>query len=105
MERQSKYSTRLKINSIEIYLSGDKSAAQLAQENNINKATIYSRVNKYMAQGEEVLKIKKRYSTYAKVFKKEVVDDYRKGLNSLQSICSKYSISSVEWIGYTKLDR
>lgn len=93
---QMKYSIKFKVNIIEIYLSGDKSAAQLAQENNINESTIFSWVNKYMVQGEEVLTIKKRYSAYTKAFKKEAVDDYRNGLNSLQSVCSKYSISSVE---------
>jgi len=42
MGRQNQYSSRLKIDIIKIYLSGEKSVAELAQSFNINKATIFS---------------------------------------------------------------
>ena len=93
---QNQYSIKLKMDIIEIYLSGEKSVAELAQENNINKATIFSWINKYMAHGEEAFRIKKRNVMYTKALKEAVVSDYRNKVDSLENLCCKYNISSKE---------
>lgn len=79
------------------YLSGKKSAIQLATELNLGKSGsnhIREWSAKYVAYGSEAFDYSGRNAVYSKEFKERVVKEYLAGFGSLNDLCVKYNIRS-----------
>jgi len=105
MGRKAKYTFELKLKAAQDYLSGKKSAADIASELDMGKqgAGRIRRWSKlYKANGPEALSPKESNSSYSKEFKEQVVQDYVQNGLSQNDLAAKYNISSktviVQWI-------
>ena len=79
------------------YLSGEKSAIQLATELNLGKRgsnRIREWAAKYAAYGSDSFDYSGRNAVYSKEFKERVVKEYLTGFGSLNDLCVKYKIRS-----------
>ncbi len=110
MSRKQKYTPEQKIQAVEDYLSGKKSATQIAHELNMGKRgndLIRKWADKYRENGADVFLVKAHNNSYTGEFKKMVVESYLNGSGSLTDIANKYNIPSAEtlrrWINrYTE---
>lgn len=105
MSRKSKYTLEQKIKACEEYLSGTKSASQIAKELKMTKngrRLIAEWSRKYHEIGAEAFIPTNKNSSYTKEFKLMVVQEYNSGLGSLESLTNKYRIRSkstlIKWI-------
>ena len=105
MGRKAKYTFEQKLKAVHDYLSGKKSASDIAFELGMgkygdNRIRQWSKL--YKANGPEALKPKERNSSYSKEFKEQVVQDYVQNGLSLHDLAAKYNIPSktviVQWI-------
>ena len=105
MGRKAKYTFEQKLKAAQDYLSGKKSAADIAFELGMGKYgdnRIRQWASLYKANGQEALKPKERNSSYSKEFKEQVVQDYVQNGLSPYELATKYNISSKtvidQWI-------
>lgn len=104
MGRKTKYNVEQKIKACEEYLSGKKSANEIAQELNMSKNgsdKIRIWVKRYQQDGINGLEPRTKNATYIKVFKIKVIEEYKQG-SSLNDLTVKYDIRSdntiLNWI-------
>ena len=105
MGRKAKYTFELKLKAAQDYLSGKKSASDIAFELGMGKYgdnRIRQWASLYKANGQEALKPKERNSSYSKEFKDMVVQDYVQNGLSPYELATKYNIPSKtvidQWI-------
>lgn len=98
MGRKSKYSSEVKLEIIEAYLNGEKSALQLAFEYDIARCVIYVWINKYKKYGIDIFKDMKRNSRYTKEFKHMVVQEYIEGVDSSEGLALKHGIPALSTV-------
>lgn len=105
MSRKVKYTLEQKVQACEDYISGNKSAVQIAKELNM-PISGYKRIiewsNKYQVNGTEAFISSHHNSHYTQEFKLMVVHEYLSGLGSAESLAIKYNIKSfstvLSWI-------
>ena len=105
MGRKAKYTFEQKLKAAQDYLSGKKSASDIAFELGMGKYgdnRIRQWASLYKANGQEALKPKERNSSYSKEFKEMVVQDYVQNGLSPYELATKYNIPSKtvidQWI-------
>jgi len=101
MGRKPKYSAEQKVQACEDYLSGKKSARQIARELGMGKqgrVRVREWVNMYKKHGREIFNNKPHNRSYSKEFKEKVVREYLSGQGSLNNLMAKYGIPSKETI-------
>ena len=105
MGRKAKYTFEQKLQAVQDYLSGKKSASDIASELDMGKhggGRILQWSKLYKANGPEALSPKESNSSYSKEFKEMVVQDYVQNGLSLHDLAAKYNISSksviIQWI-------
>ena len=101
MGRKAKYSAEQKIQACEDYLSGKKSAKQIAKELEMgqNGELMVRRWSGiYKVNGSEIFNDKPHNRSYSKEFKEKVVKEYLAGQGSLSELQVKYCIPSKETI-------
>lgn len=105
MSRKSKYTSEQKVKACGEYLSGAKSASQIAKELKMTKSgkrEIIEWSKKYHEIGAEAFIPTNKNSSYTKEFKLRVIQEYNSGLGSIESLANKYRIRSkstlIEWI-------
>jgi len=101
MSRKSKYSLEEKIKACTEYLSGTKSATDIARELDMGKrgcTTVRLWVKKYMEYGAEVFHIKTKNGSYSSELKKNIVEEYLSGKGSLRSLSIKHNIPATSTI-------
>ena len=105
MSRKSSYTVEEKIKACADYLSGLKSASQIAIELNMGKqgrGVVRGWAKKYKAYGSSVFINKTRNNCYSQEFKERVVKEYLSGTSSPNELIIKYNIPSrntlVKWI-------
>jgi len=101
MGRKAKYSAEQKIQACEDYLSGKKTAKQIAMElgmgnGGAHKIRLWARICR--VNGSEVFQDKPHNKSYSKEFKEKVVKEYLAGQGSLNDLTAKYGIPSSETI-------
>jgi len=94
MGRKAKVLVQEKIRAVEDYLLGKRSASQICYELEISKRSFQDWLRKYQTQGSQGLKTLSCNKYYSETIKFQAFTDYTKGLGSLNTICSKYNISS-----------
>lgn len=105
MSRKSSYTVEKRIKACTDYLSGLKSASQIAIELNMGKHggdVVRGWAKKYKAYGASVFNNKTRNNYYLQEFKERVVKEYLDGTSSPNELIIKYNIPSrttlVSWI-------
>lgn len=106
MGRKIKYSKEVKIQACKDYLSGRKSAKEIANGIDFKIESLNDRIVEwsklYEEYGPSIFDEKKRNSTYDEEFKHKLVKDYLSGKGSLQDLQIKYKIPSTytirQWI-------
>ena len=97
MERKTKYSKELKLETVKRYLKGESNIS-LCNEYRIpyrKGKTIISWANKYVALGESAFDESHINKSYSKELKERVIKEYLDGKDSLEGIANRYNISSV----------
>nr|MCR5795925.1 transposase [Solobacterium sp.] len=95
MGRKVKYTFEQKVQACEDYISGRKSAAQIAHELSMTKygdGLIRKWAHTYKALGPETFLPKKHNQKYSKEFKMQVVQEYMNGQGSYEELANKYGI-------------
>lgn len=105
MGRKAKYNKQQKVQVCEDYLSGTKSASQIAKELEMGKrgcALIASWAQRYKAKGHAIFDNKNTNNRYSKELKNHVVQEYLQGLGSASYLAAKYGIPKhgtvLEWV-------
>lgn len=105
MSRKSEYSLEEKIKACTEYLSGAKSATDIARKLNMGKCgrgTVRLWAKKYKDYGAEVFHIKTKNGSYSAELKKNIVEEYLSGKGTLRSLSIKYNIpansSILTWV-------
>jgi transposase-like protein len=105
MSRKSEYSPEEKIKACTEYLSGAKSATDIASKLNMGKngcGTVRLWAKKYKYYGGGVFHIKPKNGSYSAEFKKNVVEEYLSEKGTLRSLSIKYNIpansSILTWV-------
>ena len=105
MGRKAKYTFEQKLKAVQDYLSGKKSAADIAFELGMGKYgdnRMREWSNLYKANGQEALSPKERNASYSKEFKDMVVQDHVQNGLSQNDLAAKYNISGesviIQWI-------
>ena len=105
MSRKAKYTLEQKVQACEDYISGNKSAIQIAKELDMpssGKRYILGLVRIYRENGYEAFLSNNHNSHYTKEFKLMVVQEYALGLGSITDLAIKYKIKSdstvTNWI-------
>lgn len=105
MGRNGKYTFEQKLKAVEEYISGKKSAQEIATELSMgkygrDKVRLWAKM--YQSNGPEILQKTKTNKAYTKEFKQQVVIEYLSGAASLTNLLTKYGIRSdrqiQEWI-------
>lgn len=98
---KSKFSTEQRIQACQEYISGKKSAAQIANELNLGKQgerTVQTWAQIFRVQGEKAFSTSKGNKSYSREFKIVVVNEYLTGKSSLRDLMAKYNILSISTI-------
>ena len=105
---KSKYSSEMKLQIVQDYLSGKRSLLTVARElghkcpNNSVPGCLKRWVQQYLEQGEAAFVSTKGNHIYTKEFKTFVVEEYLAGKGSLLELTAKYKISTetilMKWI-------
>ena len=105
MGRNPKYSAEQKVQACEDYLSGRKSAKEIAKELGLGKygdGVIRNWARIFQANGREIFNDKPHNRSYSKEFREKVVREYLSGQGSLNDLQVKYGIPSnrtiAQWI-------
>lgn len=104
MGRKAKYTKEQKVQACEDYLSGKKSASQIALELNMSKygvSVISEWVRSYRVNGHSIFDHKSTNNKYSKEFKEMVVQEYLQGYGSTH-LAAKYGIPKhstvLKWV-------
>ena len=104
MGRKAKYSKELKLEIVKRYLKGE-SAISLANEYGMSYNTrreIMIWVRKYESNGESSFDNPSVNKSYSRELKQQVINDYLNGIDSLEGLANKYSISAysivINWL-------
>ncbi len=102
MGRKAKYSAEQKIQACEDYLSGRKSAVEIARQLGMKKngndmVLVWSRM--YKVYGSSAFEETHHNRSYSKEFKEKVVREYLSGKGSLTDLAVKYNIPSNCTVG------
>ncbi len=87
MGRKGKYTYEEKLQACEEYLSGKKSAAEIAARLQMGKrgnVRVLEWARKYQSYGPEILQEAKTNRNYSREFKLQVVNEYLSGTESLE---------------------
>lgn len=103
MGRRSNFSKEVKVKACEEYLSGIKSAAQIASELSLHLTSIKTWIRYYQNYGESVFDEKPRNQSYSKDLKLQVVKEYLSGEGSLGDLALKYNITKSIVFKWVKL--
>lgn len=102
---KSKFSTEQRVQACQEYISGKKSAAQIANELNLGKrgnSTVQTWARIFQVQGGKAFSTGKGNKSYSREFKVMVVNEYLSGKSSLLDLMVKYNISAKitiqQWI-------
>lgn len=105
MGRKAKYTVEQKVQACEDYLSGKKSAMNIARELGLIKddgTRIVTWAKQYQAHGASIFINDSHNRTYSKEFKEMVVSEYINGKGSYEDLATKYAIPSlstvVRWV-------
>ncbi len=112
MGRKARYTFEQKLKAVEDYVSGKKSASEIASELSMGKrgqGTVRGWAKMYRNNGPEILQEVKTNNTYSKEFKQQVIEEYLSGQGSLQDLLVKYEMRSTrqirQWISkYNSLE-
>ena len=99
MGRKAKCSPEQKIQACIEFISGQKSAIQIAHELKLGKSgddKIRFWAKKYTLHGSRCFEQKKHNTSYTKEFKEEVVKEYLDGKGSFEDLSVKYKLPSHE---------
>ena len=97
MGRKAKYTYEQKLQACEDYLSGKRSAAEIAerlQMGNRGQVKVRMWARQYITNGPENLQGTKTNKTYTKEFKQQIVEEYLSGYGSLNDLMVKYGVRS-----------
>ena len=104
MGRKPKYSKELKLEIVKRYLKGE-SPANLGNEYKLEYKCdnpIRHWARRYAVLGDKAFEHSNKHKSYSKELKQRVIDDYLKGVDSLDGVTNKYNISStsivINWI-------
>lgn len=95
---KSKFSTEQRIQACQEYISGNKSATQIANELNLGKqgkVRIRTWARIFQVQGDKAFSTGKGNGSYSRKFKIMVVNEYLSGKSSLRDLMVKYNISAM----------
>jgi transposase-like protein len=101
MGRKAKYTYEQKLKACKEYLSGKRSASELAKDLSMGKRgyeIIRRWVKVYQAHGPDALNPADKNSSYSKEFKMKVVEEYLAGEGSIVDLMAKYGIRAVNQI-------
>jgi len=101
MGRKAKYTPEQKVQACEDYLSGRKSAIQIARQLDMGKGgevRVHKWSKMYKAHGSSAFEESHHNRSYSKEFKEMVVKEYLAGKRSYPDLAVKYSIPSDETI-------
>lgn len=101
MGRKNKYTKEQKVKACEDYLTGKKSAIQIAQELNMGKSgksKVYFWIKRYQSIGDSAFDNNSRNKSYSKEFKMMVINEYLSGKESMETLSIKYNIPSKETV-------
>lgn len=96
MSRKLKYTQEQKLKACQDYISGEKSAKQIALELNMEKRgadKVRLWVKKYTIHGSKVFELRTKNHCYFKELKKNVVNEYLHTGVGLNDLLSKYNIA------------
>ncbi|MGX8679774.1 MAG: helix-turn-helix domain-containing protein [bacterium] len=102
MGRKPKYSPEVKVKACTDYISGKKSAIEIAAELNMGKhgrVIIRKWANKYDRYGADTFSPKKHNKHYSKEFKETVVNDHFENGLSQEELALKYDIPDRSTVG------
>jgi len=99
MGRKAKYTKEQKIRACKYYLSGEKTAKQIANllgmgKRGSDKVIVW--VKKYSEHGETAFEEKNKNNSYSKEFKNKIVQEYLAGKGSTTDLSVKYNLPSTE---------
>ena len=92
MGRKTKYNPTQKVEIVNSYLNGEKTALQIINNIGIAESTLYGWVHQYNKYGIDIFKEKKRNKSYSRELKEKVVQEYLKGIDSLDGLALKHNI-------------
>lgn len=105
MGRKAKYSAEQKIQACEDYLSGRKSAVEIAMQLDMGKGgKVHVRQwsKMYKAHGSSVFEESHHNRSYSKEFKEKVVREYLSGRGSFRDLALRYNVPSdntiIQWV-------
>ena len=101
MGRKAKYTYEEKLQACMDYLSGKRSAKEIAEDLRMGKrgiVRVLEWVKQYQTNGPEILQETKTNKRYTKEFKLQVVEEYLSGSGSLIELQVKHKIRSSEQI-------
>ncbi len=105
MGRKAKYTFEQKLKAIEEYITGQKSAKEIAAELSTGKqgeVLVRRWAKMYQACGPEILKNADKNTSYSRELKQKVVEEYLAGTISIMGLQTKYGIRSdtqiLNWI-------
>ena len=87
-----------KIEIIKAYKTGAVSYLQLNGIYGMNPDEIYRRMSKHEAYRDSAFRRNKSNSRYSKQFKKNCVEEYLRGEDSLDNITAKYNLPAKEML-------
>ena len=101
LSRKLKYTQEQKLKACQDYLSGIKSATQIARELNMGKRgadKVRLWAKKYTIQGSKALEPRAKNHCYSKELKETVVNEYLHAGLGLNDLIAKYNISSTHTV-------
>ena len=101
MGRKAKYTPEQKVQACEDYLSGRKSAVEIARQLGMGKGgrtRVCNWSTRYKTYGSSVFEETHHNRSYSKEFKEKVVREYLTGRGSFKDLAVKYNIPSDETI-------
>ena len=101
MGRKAKYTPEQKVQACEDYLSGRKSAAEIARQLGMGKGgrtRVCNWSTRYKTYGSSVFEETHHNKSYSKEFKEKVVREYLTGRGSFRDLAVRYNIPSDETI-------
>jgi len=101
MGRKAKYTPEQKVQACEDYLSGRKSAAEIARQLDMGKGgkvRVHKWSKRYKAYGSSAFEETHHNRSYSKEFKEMVVKEYLAGKRSYPDLAVRYNIPSDETI-------
>lgn len=105
MGRKAKYSSEQRVQACEDYLSGRKSAIQIARELDMGKhgrKCVMEWARRYKACGVSVFEETHTNHSYSKEFKESIVKEYLEGKGSLRDLAVGYGMPShltvLQWV-------